>query len=800
MAVKPANSRYHTFTFNGVRAADYGIYVTDVNVFNSAARDVEYIEIPGRDGAFALDRGRFQNISVVYKCAMAQDTDEDFATAISEFRNAIASTKGYKRLEDDIHTDEYRMGVFSKGLEAPTLNTKTATFDVEFNCQPQRFLKSGENPRTIGGDVTNTKTESGSIVSIESDGGDAVTSLVAQIEPVQAGSGDPSPSNVRPITGTSTANVMVTNDNLLTLETWDGFPYNSAVGTTLTPTRSTKVLTDNGNGSFSITFASTWQSVALMQDVSFGGTFRLKATVDSTRQLGISGYLLDENFKVLKTVIGNSVPSNYNWLQDLSEYPDTKYVAIAFTNRASANTTLTITKPQLSRGTGSPVYHPPIGHTTHVPLGQTVYSGTVDVVTGVLTVTHGFKTYDGSSDESWAVTTGGASGGYRAILAVLDAKGANQKIESNFLTSEIQSGAKAWHGYIAANKTLVIGIGTDITTVENWRAYLSSHNLQVAYELATPQTYNLTAQQVELLTGNNTVWADTGDITLTYGDDPNKIVNPTLFESHPLLHLWGYGNIGINGEQLSINNDQYGNILLVDKTTHEATSLHTYIYHNSVSPNPKVSLLNEGDTLTLVRGSFIYIQLYGRPVVRFTNVSVSVGGGISASVPSGATQIKNILLTFPEYTFSFGTARAETIPITITAAYTYEGAQRTATVTGDIRVVYSVGSSYQAISIAIINITNTGSADFSVVTNPDKNGTLQAIYGYSTKRPFADDADFYFDLDIGEAYKIEDGHTISVNNAVTIPAKLPTLKSGVNTITYDDTITQFKIVPRWWEV
>lgn len=157
MAIKPANSKYHTFTFNGVRAADYGIYVTDVNVFNSAARDVEYIEIPGRDGAFALDRGRFQNISVVYKCAMTQDTDEDFATAISEFRNAIASTKGYKRLEDDIHTDEYRMGVFSKGLEAPTLNTKTATFDVEFNCQPQRFLKSGETAVSVasGGTINN---------------------------------------------------------------------------------------------------------------------------------------------------------------------------------------------------------------------------------------------------------------------------------------------------------------------------------------------------------------------------------------------------------------------------------------------------------------------------------------------------------------------------------------------------------------------------------------------------------------------------------------------------------------------
>ena len=58
----------------------------------------------------------------------------------------------------------------------------------------------------------------------------------------------------------------------------------------------------------------------------------------------------------------------------------------------------------------------------------------------------------------------------------------------------------------------------------------------------------------------------------------------------------------------------------------------------------------------------------------------------------------------------------------------------------------------------------------------------------------------YFDLDIGEAYKIENGSTVSVNNAVTIPAELPTLPPGDTTFTYDNTITQFKVVPRWWKV
>lgn len=157
MAVKEANSNYKSFTFNGVSAADYGVYVTDVNVFNSAERAVEYITIPGRNGSFALDHGRFENITVEYECALGQDTDVDFATAISDFRNALAAAKGYQRLEDDMNPDEYRMAVFAKGLDAPTLNQQTATFKVEFNCKPQRYLKSGETPVSVasGGTVTN---------------------------------------------------------------------------------------------------------------------------------------------------------------------------------------------------------------------------------------------------------------------------------------------------------------------------------------------------------------------------------------------------------------------------------------------------------------------------------------------------------------------------------------------------------------------------------------------------------------------------------------------------------------------
>ena len=157
MAIAPSNSNYKSFTFNGISARTYGVYVTDVNVFDSAQRQVEYITIPGRNGQFALDHGRFENVTVVYSCAMGADSDTDFADAIQDFRNALASTKGYQRLEDEMNPNEYRMAVFSAGITAPTLNQRTATFDVEFNCKPQRYLKSGETPKAVsdGDTLTN---------------------------------------------------------------------------------------------------------------------------------------------------------------------------------------------------------------------------------------------------------------------------------------------------------------------------------------------------------------------------------------------------------------------------------------------------------------------------------------------------------------------------------------------------------------------------------------------------------------------------------------------------------------------
>ena len=82
---------FKSLTFDGTSSKDYGVYITGEAVFNAPERNVEMIDIPGRNGAYALDHGNFNNIEVSYPAGIFADNEEDFAQAISDFRNFLCS-------------------------------------------------------------------------------------------------------------------------------------------------------------------------------------------------------------------------------------------------------------------------------------------------------------------------------------------------------------------------------------------------------------------------------------------------------------------------------------------------------------------------------------------------------------------------------------------------------------------------------------------------------------------------------------------------------------------------------------
>ena len=189
MAITPLTG-FKAFEFDGEVSTDYGVQILGEGVFNAPEREVEMINIPGRNGAFALDKGRFENIEVVYPANIIANSTADFAAAVSDLRNMLCSRRGYCRLTDDYHPDEYRMAVYKSGLEVDEKVLRAGEFEIVFDCKPQRYLASGEEAVSVsdGDTITNpTRFDSSPMLEVEGYGTITLNGYEIELENVVLG-------------------------------------------------------------------------------------------------------------------------------------------------------------------------------------------------------------------------------------------------------------------------------------------------------------------------------------------------------------------------------------------------------------------------------------------------------------------------------------------------------------------------------------------------------------------------------------------------------------------------------------
>lgn len=135
--------------------AEFGIMLTGSGVFSAPAQETNKISIVGRNGDILQSGDRFQNITVTYPAMLFSMSDSSFVQRLDDLRNFLGSRKGYQRLEDSYHPDEYRMGAFLYGFEPSVGGTRTSgSVVLTFDCMPQRFLVSGEETVEFDDDGT----------------------------------------------------------------------------------------------------------------------------------------------------------------------------------------------------------------------------------------------------------------------------------------------------------------------------------------------------------------------------------------------------------------------------------------------------------------------------------------------------------------------------------------------------------------------------------------------------------------------------------------------------------------------
>ena len=144
--------------------------------------------------------------------------------------------------------------------------------------------------------------------------------------------------------------------NLLSPHLYSGIVYNPTVGSTVTLTDNATQMTDNGDGTFTVTTTATWRYYILVCPVSQANDYHLYIQFSSSGTGGTSIGYLDSNYTILwnTNMTDASQTKDYN----LSIPTGGAYFYFLFTNRGTASTTLTITNPQIEYGTTATPYEP----------------------------------------------------------------------------------------------------------------------------------------------------------------------------------------------------------------------------------------------------------------------------------------------------------------------------------------------------------------------------------------------------------------------------------------------------------
>lgn len=105
-------------------------------------RDLDTVEIPGKNGELVLDNGRWKNKDIEYYCFQDKAVRND----LEDLRNYLLSLGGnYVRIENSEHSEEFRIGRLTDGFDPERdYNYSTSSFVIKMSCKPQRFLLSGE--------------------------------------------------------------------------------------------------------------------------------------------------------------------------------------------------------------------------------------------------------------------------------------------------------------------------------------------------------------------------------------------------------------------------------------------------------------------------------------------------------------------------------------------------------------------------------------------------------------------------------------------------------------------------------
>lgn len=346
-----------------------------------------------------------------------------------------------------------------------------------------------------------TESASGELITL-TDGADGIPAkkLTLSLAPHQSGSGDPSPDNVRSISGYQSVKVYRAGKNLI-----QNIKHQATINAVYLGQSGAQYALNLPKGTYTISveFLNGAYAGAYYHFASDSGNRNIWS---STSGLTTASFVIDkdEPFRIwLYTSSGISA-------DDIGEF------MIEVGDTATAYEPYTAQEYDIAIPTSA----------------GTVYGGQLTVNddgSGTLTVDRGYikptsirriDTHAGTGLKFWQVTDN--AGGVNTTTST----------RNLFLSNTFRSltGIAEGNFYLTGVGQILVVVPyaaqQSIDNINDAGAWLASVGAEFVYPLAEPQTYTLTAEQVTTLLGDNTVWMDAdGTIDLAYRADTEAVLD-----------------------------------------------------------------------------------------------------------------------------------------------------------------------------------------------------------------------------------------------------------------------------------
>ena len=335
-------------------------------------------------------------------------------------------------------------------------------------------------------------SESGAVVSCHPVAG-SMLGVVSGIEAVQEGSGDPSPDNVRAISGHEHVVLKQTGKNLLP------FPY-----------------AEGGEGAV-VQRNGIAYTVLADRGIRIEGTAVAGAYFVLQRGNDYGNTAMDAMASPTGHSNGKYAVSHRMYYNGIS-----KVVSL---NVASGTTVNEVVYPQIEVGTVSTAYEPYRSDVHTVQFPETVYGGTYDWERGVLTVTHRMVTI--TPEIVWSR----AYGGY---VSLPDKNPATASNASDLLADRLK--ITNFNSVYAKQETFAIAETIDVPGIafrvnaetdnnqEAIREWIAENPVTIVYRLAEPYEVQLTGAVITATDGENVLMSSTGETTVKGRSDPVWVI------------------------------------------------------------------------------------------------------------------------------------------------------------------------------------------------------------------------------------------------------------------------------------